>query len=498
MSAHESLETELKFDVDAATAPPDLAGLVPGGGADAPVHHELVATYLDTAGHDLATRKITLRRRTGGTDAGWHLKRPGETAIKGVTARRELQVSFDEAPADGPVPGVIMDAITAIVRDRELIPVATITNERTVTVVRDADGASLAEFCADQVLAHAQQSGRTSEWAEWEFELTGGGRSLLKQARTLLRQAGARPASSESKLARALGTEPHTHRPARLRPGSTGLDLVVHALAGHRDALLTIDPQVRLGTEDAVHQLRVTTRKLRSVLTSYPQVLAPEPAATVIAELTELAGLASAARDLEVQVEINTELLAGEHAPDELRRVLIDDEQRRQERALRSLQFALTTRRYLSLLDAVDELIGDPQSGPDAQRPAEKVARDGVDHARTRLHKAERKLRKLEPWSPDWVQQVHRIRKRAKTVRYTAESAAPVGGKRARRAAREASQIQKHLGLFQDTVVNRERIAQIAASTTLSAESQFVLGRLDAREEARGRAAVDAYLKARR
>ena len=70
----EHLEIERKFDVSTGFTVPDLAA-VPGCAAvSEPVTHHLSATYYDTPGNRLAASKITLRRRTGGTDEGWHLK----------------------------------------------------------------------------------------------------------------------------------------------------------------------------------------------------------------------------------------------------------------------------------------------------------------------------------------------------------------------------------------------------------------------------------------
>lgn len=490
MSARESLEVELKFDVDAGQPAPDLSGLAPGG-AGAPTVYELNATYLDTAGHDLAARRITLRRRTGGTDAGWHLKRPTTHS----DARRELAIDFTEAPADGGVPEPIRDAIAAIVRDQPLIPVAEIITERTVTLVHGADGAVLAEFAEDRVLAHAHQSQHTQEWAEWEFELVDGDAELLAAARKLLRAAGARKAASVSKLARAIGSEPRTHTPTRLRKKPTALNLMVHSLATHRDSLVAWDPLVRENAFDAVHQMRVTARKLRSILTSFPQILDPAGIAGLSDELRELGEVLGEARDREVQLEINRELLAQESdVPADLRTALIDDEIASQERALRTLRFALSTPRYLSLLNTLDRVIADPVPGPDADRAAAKVAVAGTEHARKRLRKAEKRLTALEPWSAEWVAQVHRVRKRAKAVRYTADAAKPLDLKTATTTAKHAARIQTHLGHFQDTVVNREQLTRVAAEPGLSARAIFVLGRLDAREETRGRAAVQAYL----
>ncbi|WP_440713682.1 CYTH and CHAD domain-containing protein [Gordonia sp. FQ] len=489
----EIIEVECKFDVDAGLPAPDLSVLVPGGRAGEPQQYELVATYLDTPAHDLAAHRITLRRRTGGTDSGWHLKRPA-----GGDARRELQVDFSEAPADGPVPAAIASAVLAIVRDRPLIPVAEISTARTVTVVYDEDGDSLAEFCEDRVLSHAHQSQVTKEWAEWEFELTGGDTRLLKKARSLLRGAGARPASSVSKLARAIGSEPRNHKPAKLAKHPTGLDLVVHSLATHRDSLLHWDPLVRENAWDAVHQMRVTARKLRSVLTSFPTVLDAESVAGLSEELRALGEVLGEARDREVQLEINAGLLDSENDPPaDLRVALIDDELVRQQRSLRSLRYALSTRRYLQLLDTLDALIANPAPGPDADRGAEKVAMAGIEHAAKRMHKAEKKLDDFDEWSEEWVEQVHRIRKRAKAVRYTADAGKPLGLKKAAKAAAEAAGVQTHLGDFNDTVVNRENLQKVVAVPGLSARAVFVLGRLDAREEERGRRAVQAFLDER-
>src|ERR1700761_9458984 len=73
----EFLEIEQKFDVDTGFERPSFAGLA-GVTAAEPVLHHLSATYFDTADGRLAANKITLRRRTGGTDDGWHLKLPGQ------------------------------------------------------------------------------------------------------------------------------------------------------------------------------------------------------------------------------------------------------------------------------------------------------------------------------------------------------------------------------------------------------------------------------------
>jgi len=67
-------EIERKFDADPRSPLPDLSGA--GGTVSEAVKSQLDATYFDTADRRLARHGITLCRRTGGEDAGWHLKLP--------------------------------------------------------------------------------------------------------------------------------------------------------------------------------------------------------------------------------------------------------------------------------------------------------------------------------------------------------------------------------------------------------------------------------------
>ncbi|WP_143965500.1 CYTH and CHAD domain-containing protein [Gordonia zhaorongruii] len=486
----ESLEIELKFDVEAGLPAPDLTDLVPDGVVGKPTTYLLEATYYDTADTALAANRITLRRRTGGTDGGWHLKRPSTVE----SARRELAIGFDDAPEDDGLPSYLRDQVVAVARHGELNPVATITTDRTVTAIFDADGHEVAVFCEDLVSAESLlPGGGVNRWAEWEFELVEGTMDLLKRAKAYLRAAGAQTASSTSKLARAIGSQPLETDVRVLPKKATALDLVRYELALHRKALLAYDPLAREDAPDAVHQMRVAARKVRSILTSYPEVLDRAAAQPVSDELRELGEVLGEARDIEVQLETNELLLSRENAPEDLVTALIDAERVRHRRALKSVRYALSTTRYLTLLDDLDSLIESPQPGIDADRPARDVAAEAVGASYKRLTAAQRKLRKHDSWSPEWVEQLHTIRKRAKAARYTAESAAPLRRASFDNAGRVAKKIQTHLGTFQDTAVNREHLAEVAGRVPLTGAAMFTLGRIDAREETRGRKAVKAY-----
>jgi hypothetical protein len=85
-------------------------------GRSTPELQLLAATHYDTPQLDLLPAGITLRRRTGGDDAGWHLKLPVGSD------RLELQL-----PLGGPrvgVPNELSDIVRGVVRDNALVEVA--------------------------------------------------------------------------------------------------------------------------------------------------------------------------------------------------------------------------------------------------------------------------------------------------------------------------------------------------------------------------------------
>nr|WP_275585411.1 CYTH domain-containing protein [Blastococcus saxobsidens] len=195
------MEIERKFDVGAGFEVPDLAG-VPGiAAAGPPAAHDLVAVYHDTADLRLVRSRVTLRRRTGGPDEGWHLKLPAGAA------RRELHLPLGEA-AGGP-PRELRDAVAELVAGEALVPVVTLRTRRVATALRDAEGRVLAEVADDTVAATVLPTAPAGEpeqrsWREVEVELVEGEEPLLAAVGAVLVAAGAQPSARVSKLASAL------------------------------------------------------------------------------------------------------------------------------------------------------------------------------------------------------------------------------------------------------------------------------------------------------
>ena len=94
----------------------------------------------------LASARITLRRRTGGEDAGWHLKLPA-----GPDERTEFREPLGEQ-ADS-IPDTLRGLVRVHTRDRALVPVARLKTRRVVYRLRDTTDAVLAEFSDDRVQA---------------------------------------------------------------------------------------------------------------------------------------------------------------------------------------------------------------------------------------------------------------------------------------------------------------------------------------------------------
>jgi inorganic triphosphatase YgiF len=200
----EFLEIEQKFDVDPGFERPSFAGLA-GVSAAEPVLHHLSATYYDTADQRLAASKITLRRRTGGTDEGWHLKLPA-----GAGARREVHAPLGPA---GQVPEELAARVAEVTGGQPLGPVATLDTERTVVTLRGDDGRVVAEVADDRVTGRRLAGGgtpkgqapeKTMRWREIEVEVPAADPALQRAAADVLLGAGARPAGHGSKLARVL------------------------------------------------------------------------------------------------------------------------------------------------------------------------------------------------------------------------------------------------------------------------------------------------------
>ncbi len=467
-------EVERKFDVVETTVSPSFEGLAAVSRVQHAPTQTLEAVYYDTPDYDLAAKRITLRRRTGGGDAGWHVKLPA-----GPDARTEVR-----APLADSVPEDIRDVVAAIVRDRPLGAVARITTQRTVSLLFGADDSPIAEFCDDQVTAAAlRPDSEPQAWREWELELAEGAGStdILDRLSNRLFDAGAVPAGHGSKLARVLATaEPEA-------AAVEASDPVRRAVAENVEELIAWDRAVRADVWDSVHQMRVTTRKIRSLIADESFGLADD--AWVLDELKLLAGILGVARDAEVLAEKYEKALNGlspELVRGRVRERLVEGAKQRYAGGWRRSLLAMRSERYFRLLDALDELVAAPSAT--GEKSGEESAAASVAAAYKKVHKA---AKKAEEDGTD--ESLHRIRKRAKRLRYTAAATGDSA------VADSAKTIQSLLGDHQDSVVSRTHLLEEADAAHAAGEDTFTYGLLyekEAEVALRAEDGIDGALKA--
>ena len=204
-SEGDHLETEQKYDADAEFVLPNLGSLPELGGrrtAD-PRRIYLSATYFDTEDFDLLKHKVTLRRRVGGDDEGWHLKLP----VRKDT-RQELHAPLGEG-GSGNVPARLASQVEEITAASACIPWPSWIPNGPWSGCPGRRRDAQVEVADDKVTATRfdQTGSEPMTWREIEVEALSedsGAAAMLETVGKALLEAGARPSASGSKLARVL------------------------------------------------------------------------------------------------------------------------------------------------------------------------------------------------------------------------------------------------------------------------------------------------------
>ncbi|MBC7304474.1 MAG: CHAD domain-containing protein [Nocardia sp.] len=262
-------------------------------------------------------------------------------------------------------------------------------------------------------------------------------------------------------------------------------EAVVAALREDIDRLFAAEPDVRADVYDSVHQMRVATRRLRSVLRSYRKLFAAEEATG--AELKWLADLLGVARDAEVRGERFADLLADyDDVPAEVTAALVVGSRQAYADAHAEILTALDGKRYRRLRKVLKTWRTDPPLAPAlAHDDASEVFGNVLRRDRKRL----RALVFAEPTATpgDRVELLHDIRKGAKRLRYSCEAASAVLGPEASDLGARAKRLQSVLGDHRDAVESRAAILAVATGTHAAASTVYEL-LADAEEAAAGRA----------
>ncbi|HEY2313545.1 MAG TPA: CYTH and CHAD domain-containing protein [Streptosporangiaceae bacterium] len=466
-------ETEAKYEAEQDTVLPALDDVPQVASTVSAAEQLLVAVYYDTPDLRLLRAGITLRRRTGGEDAGWHLKLP----VSGRT-REEIRLPLDAARQR--VPRELADLVRARSRGAALVPVATVSTRRQTVNLLDTGGRVLAEVADDRVSAQRQQDPSSADsWREVEVELAAGDADLLMAVDEVMRRHGLNVSARSAKLERVLsGQLPTPARPPRLTAAAPAHQVLISYLTAQAEELAALDPLVRRFSPDSVHRMRIATRRLRSTLRTFSAVISVADTEHVAAELKWLGDVLGRARDTEV-------LAAHLHGQQELTDVAqllgpvaarIDSHFAAAGAAARTAVLrALKSQRYLALLTDLDALIADPPLGPAGDAAAGPALAAAVARSyRTTRRRMRRALAALP--GPDRDAAFHQARKAAKRARYAAEAATAVAGHDARRLAAQMKKLQSVLGDHQDTVIARQLERRLGVSAHLAGENAFSYG----------------------
>jgi CHAD domain-containing protein len=267
--------------------------------------------------------------------------------------------------------------------------------------------------------------------------------------------------------------------------------VVVLAYLRDQTAILrSYDPLVRMDAPDAVHKMRVTARRIRSVLQGYRRVLDREATRELVEDLrwlgTELApardGEVLAARITDAIHALPAELVLGPVTAQVTRRFA-----REQADGRDRLTLALDSQRYLRLQERLDTLLDDPPSTRRAQRRANSELPKAIAKSLRRTEHRAPSAAHNAAADTDRDTALHEMRKAAKRARYVIETAEPVLGNKARKLRKRVKKVQSLLGDPHDTVVARPVLRDLGAQAQLDGANGFTFGVLHAQEHAAAR-----------
>jgi CHAD domain-containing protein len=474
---HREVEVKMRVpsDFDVTRHLDDLDGCTASG----PTTVRMRGAYHDTRDLTLLRWGITMRRREGGADAGWHMKLPVSGSNEGT--RDELHLPLSRG-SEGAAPSEFVAIVSPLLRGREIVHLADVDTMRTTYTVVDASGHALVEIADDQV--SVERGGEViSAFHEIEVELLDStdpaSMEVLHRIQERVMRAGA-AASGLSKVASALGPlasappdVPDMGVPAR---DCLAVDLIRQVIADHTRHLLLADVGIRRGVVDSVHQMRVAARRLRSSLRSFEPLLDADQAQRLREELAWIASELGAVRDLEVLLGRLVEQATGLDDPEDAERAstaISTELERRLKAAQSSALAALRSDRHADLIEDLIAAASEPPVNDSAFEPAGPLIESMVRRTWTRLAKDVRGLVFTAP-STEW----HEVRILAKKARYTADAAALISGRSMRTFAQHLATVTDILGDMHDAHVAQMFLRELAGAPQVTGQEGLALGRL--------------------
>ncbi|MBJ2122346.1 CHAD domain-containing protein [Arthrobacter sp. MSA 4-2] len=500
-----------RYVADTDAVLPDLPG---GPGAPPPGGTAVLRrVHWDLDDAELAHAGITVAVTGEGKAARWDVTFPPALS----------QLDFSVASPETGVPPEVLERVRVHVRDRDLRQVADLVLRRREFTLPGSDGVGLR--VRDDVVEPGEPAD-PGGWREWTVEAypdpaadggpAGGGDSdggdsdgdgnaageLLDTIEALLVAAGASHGGPAERLARQ--AEGRAAAPESPADGETPIGAVLATVFSTLAAELKAwDLRVRVDEEDAVHQLRVRSRTLRSVLKTYGELLDEAAARDLEDRLQRLGHALAAARDADVirgWVAESVKALPDGLIPAHVARRLQRTAAAQYRQAYGELLEELSSPDYFLLLDVLDGFAARP---PLAAGPEGRSARKAIRRAVKRQQRKVLELVDGAAGEEDAVARIyllHGVRKRSKRLRYAIRSvSAATGfdfGSKLDAVLATAEDIQDALGVHRDSITFQEFVAATAREAHRSGANTFAYGVLHQAEAPRQEAAAAAYREA--
>jgi CHAD domain-containing protein len=252
--------------------------------------------------------------------------------------------------------------------------------------------------------------------------------------------------------------------PTGFDASSTAGEVAFAVLRRNFAIMISCEPGVRLGENpEQLHDMRVATRRLRNALRVYSDFL-PRRAERYERDLKHAADALGEVRDLDVHLAMFADAPEGEDY-----REITDILQTRRDEARGRMLAVLDSPRYERLIADFSGTLRRGHSPSDMS-----ILEAAPDLVRDRRKKVRKAAKKIDASSSP--EDYHRLRKRARRLRYTLEPLADIYGKPAQKAIKRLKKLQDALGLHQDMVVAAELLRELGADEELPRRTVFEMG----------------------
>ncbi|WP_132421920.1 CHAD domain-containing protein [Pseudonocardia endophytica] len=449
----------------------------------------------DTADLRLAGAGIVLAVVRLSDSAHWELRLPDSRPDE------QLRVPVAAPDVEGVDPDQIPEEIDALIRGvrrgRPVAPVGRIKVVRGTTRLIGDGGREVATIARDEVQVSTLGESTTVEnWSEAEVQAgVGTGPDLLRAIDERVRETGLTPAphDAEAALGRMLAELSPPAAPRWTGKRGSAATVLLTYVGTQVDRLAAREQDLRTDEPDAVHQLRVAARRIRSALRTYRPLVDDPRTDHLVAELRWLGRALADDRDAEVLEERITGAL---HAlPEEQRLGPVQAQvtrhfARRRAEARASTLEVIDGERYEALRAGLQRFLVDPPLSGAATKKAEKVLPALAGRTARRLAKRMDAAVEVLSHGEDADEAIHRARKTGKQVRYSVEVVRPVGGrigKQANAFRKRLKELQDELGAHQDTVVARHALRELGAQAGAENQNGYTFGILHGRDEVHAR-----------